>query len=144
MHRFRIGQRVFVPWAGAAAPIPSGTYVVVRLLPPVGGEPHYRVKSTADERHRALLESQLRPVPPQPSDATETVHPEGTAIPDRESMRRSNGNRPPARAQAAKLSTRPAKKKAAPEAPPSLGRKRPRKQTTGLKTELLRRKGRSA
>ena len=115
MHRFAIGQRVIVPWAGQAAPVPSGTYVVVQLLPLVGGEPHYRVKSTIDGRHWALLESQMLPGPPQPrieqlSEAGE-VQPEGIAVPETESMRRSEGKaqstRSPARAAAASHSPRP-------------------------------------
>src|SRR6476646_4342726 len=117
MHRFGIGQTVFVPWAGAVTLVPSGTYVVVRLLPPVGGEPHYRVKSTADGRHRALLESQLRPMPPEPTceqSAGPEVRSDGmVGRPDRDSTRRSDGTRSIVRAQAADHSTRPAKKKAA-------------------------------
>ena len=130
-----------MPWAGAGAPVPSGTYVVVRLLPSVGGEPHYRVESTADERHRALLESQLRSMPPQATQSeVPEVRPDGMeGRPDGDGTQRSDGSRSPARALA-NHSARPAKKKAAPEAPPSLGRKRPRKQTTGVETELLRRK----
>src|SRR5690242_2925126 len=90
MHRFAVGQRVIVPWAGQAAPVPSGTYVVVQLLPLVGGEPHYRVKSTVDGRHRALLKSQMLPGPPKPrieqlSEAGE-VQPEGIAVPETENI----------------------------------------------------------
>src|SRR5690242_4752160 len=95
MHRFAIGQRVIVPCAGQAAPVPSGTYVVVQLLPLVGGEPHYRVKSTVDGLRRASLESRMLPGPPQPrieqpSEAGE-VHPEGIAVPETETMCRSEG-----------------------------------------------------
>jgi hypothetical protein len=112
MHRFAIGQRIFVPWAGQAAPVPSGTYVVVRLLPPVGGEPHYRIKSTRDGQLRALLESQMRPVviertskqPPEASPAQLG----GTATPEGESIRRSDG-KPATRAAAANHSTQPTK-----------------------------------
>jgi len=35
--------------------IPPGPYVIVRLLPPVGSEPHYRVKSAADFHNRKLV-----------------------------------------------------------------------------------------
>jgi hypothetical protein len=135
MHRFGIGQTVFVPWAGAVTLVPSGTYVVVRLLPPIGGEPHYRVKSTSDGRQRALLESQMRPLPPEPT----REQPSAVAGARPEGAQSGQSTRPTARAQAANLSTQPTKKKAAPEAPPSLGRKRPRKQTTGSGAELLRR-----
>ena len=37
--------------------IPLGPYVIVRLLPVEGGEPHYRVRSSVDGHERALLES---------------------------------------------------------------------------------------
>ena len=37
--------------------IPSGPYVIVRLLPPVGDAPHYRVKCTADDHPIASHES---------------------------------------------------------------------------------------
>ena len=47
--------------------IPPGSYVIVRLMPPVGGEPHYRAKSAVDGRERALLEGQIRPVMPGPA-----------------------------------------------------------------------------
>ena len=62
-HRFEVGQTIMVPWAGRTAVMPSGRYIVVRLLPSVGGEPHYRAKCTADGREWALLESQMRPIP---------------------------------------------------------------------------------
>src|SRR5262249_40268608 len=110
MHRFAIGQRVFVPWAGQAAQVPSGTYVVVRLLPSVNGEPHYRVKSTSDGRHRALLESQMRPLPPEPageqaSDAAEAKS-KRIAVSETQGAPPSDGkaqtSRSPARAAAAK------------------------------------------
>ena len=41
------------------AAVPPGPYVIVRLLPPVRGEPHYCVKSTVDKHGRALLEGQI-------------------------------------------------------------------------------------
>ena len=40
--------------------VPLGPYVIVRLLPVEDGEPHYRVRSSADGHERALLESQIR------------------------------------------------------------------------------------
>ena len=61
-YRFKVGQTIVVPWIGRAAGLmPSGMYVVVRLLPPVGGEPHYRARSATDGREWALVESQMRP-----------------------------------------------------------------------------------
>ncbi len=62
-HRFEVGQTIMVPWAGRTAVMPSGKYIVVRLLPPIRGEPHYRAKCAADGREWALLESQMRPIP---------------------------------------------------------------------------------
>lgn len=54
-HRYKIGQTVTAHTPG----VPPGPYVITRLLPLVGKEPHYRVK---DENggERALLESELR------------------------------------------------------------------------------------
>ena len=56
IHRFQLGQTVVPP----SASIPPGPYVIVRLLPLVRGEPHYRVKSVVDGHERALLEGQIR------------------------------------------------------------------------------------
>jgi hypothetical protein len=36
--------------------------VIVALLPLVGGQAHYRVKSIADGHQRALLEAQISPL----------------------------------------------------------------------------------
>jgi hypothetical protein len=61
-HRFKIGQTVVVPGsAGAFGSMPSGMYVVVRLMPSVGEEPRYHARSTADGHEWALVESQMRP-----------------------------------------------------------------------------------
>ena len=40
--------------------MPPGPFVIVRLLPPVGGEPRYRVISTIEGYQRVMLESQIR------------------------------------------------------------------------------------
>lgn len=66
-HRFKLGQTVVAPFGGQDALIPSGPYVIVRLLPLVGREPHYRVKSTVDGHERALLEAQLRLIVQKPA-----------------------------------------------------------------------------
>jgi len=66
-HRFGVGQTVVAPSGVRDALIPPGPYVIVRLLPPVGSEPHYRVKSSVDGHERALLEGQIRPVMPEPA-----------------------------------------------------------------------------
>ena len=57
-HRFTVGQTVVAPSGVRDALIPPGPYVIVRLLPPVGSEPHYRVKSAADGHERAVLQIQ--------------------------------------------------------------------------------------
>ena len=71
-HRFQVGQTIVAPSGVRDALIPPGPYVIVRLLPPVGDAPHYRVKSVADGHERALLEAQIRPVVAKP--ATEAEH----------------------------------------------------------------------
>ena len=65
-HRYKVGQTVVAPSGVRDALIPSGPYVIVRLLPLVGREPHYRVKSTVDGHERALLEGQIRPIVQEP------------------------------------------------------------------------------
>jgi hypothetical protein len=64
-HRFRVGQTVVVPSSGPEGAIPLGPYIIVRLLPLEGGEPHYRVRSSADGHERALLENQIK-LPEEP------------------------------------------------------------------------------
>lgn len=54
------------PSGGRDALIPSGPYVIIRLLPLVGREPHYRVRSAVDGHERALLEGQIRLVVQEP------------------------------------------------------------------------------
>jgi hypothetical protein len=60
-HRYKVGQRV-VAASGRDGLFPPGPYVIVRLMPLVGQEPHYRVRSTIDGHERALLERQIRQV----------------------------------------------------------------------------------
>ena len=55
-HRFKVGQTVYAPPGGLDALIPHGPFVIVRLLPLVDGEPHYRVRGTLDGREWAVLE----------------------------------------------------------------------------------------
>jgi hypothetical protein len=55
-HRFKIAQTV----TSLAPDLPPGPFVIVRLLPPVSGEPRYRVISTTDGYQRVMLESQIR------------------------------------------------------------------------------------
>ena len=61
-HRFKVGQTVGVVQGSAGPAMPTGRYVVVRLMPSAQGEHHYRVKSATDGREWALAEGQMRPV----------------------------------------------------------------------------------
>jgi hypothetical protein len=61
-HRFKSGESVI----SSSPTVPPGPYVIVRLLPLVHGEPHYRVKSTVDKHDRALLEGQIRLISREP------------------------------------------------------------------------------
>jgi hypothetical protein len=53
-HRFKPGQTVMAHAPG----VPVGPYVIIRLLRPVGNDPHYQGRSDAGTI-RALLESQI-------------------------------------------------------------------------------------
>jgi hypothetical protein len=64
-HRYKVGQRVMAA-SGRDELLPSGPYVIVRLLPLIGHEPHYRVRSTVDGHERALAEGQIRLVAQKP------------------------------------------------------------------------------
>jgi hypothetical protein len=55
-HRFKIDQTV-VP---STSSLPAGRYTILRLLPPVHDEPHYRVISKDDGCERAVLEGEIR------------------------------------------------------------------------------------
>jgi hypothetical protein len=57
-HRYKLRQNVMAH----VADVPPGPYVITRLLPLVGNEPHYQGKSE-DRVVRAFLESQIRAVP---------------------------------------------------------------------------------
>jgi hypothetical protein len=59
-HHFKVGQIVVAPLGGPHALIPRGPHVIVRLLPLVGREPRYRIRSDADGLVRVVLESQIR------------------------------------------------------------------------------------
>ncbi len=63
-HRFKLGEKVTPHSPG----IPSGTYVITRLLPLVEGQPHYRARRTKDGHERALLETQVRSIPEPQED----------------------------------------------------------------------------
>ena len=57
-HRFKTDQTV-VP---STSDLPCGHYRVLRLLPSVHGELHYRIRSVADGHERTVLERQIRPL----------------------------------------------------------------------------------
>jgi hypothetical protein len=84
-HRFKVGQTVVAPSGVRDALIPRGPYLIVRLLPLIDDEPHYRVKSTADGHERALLESQIRPLAPEPAPL---VGPSGAKSAPKKTLRR--------------------------------------------------------
>jgi hypothetical protein len=66
-HRFKVGQTVYAPPGGLDALIPHGPFVIMRLLPLVDDEPHYRVRGTVDGREWPVLERQIRLVEERPS-----------------------------------------------------------------------------
>jgi hypothetical protein len=55
-HRFKIDQTV----VSSMPSLPAERYTIVRLLPLVHGEPHYRVMGKNDGRERAVLEGEIR------------------------------------------------------------------------------------
>jgi hypothetical protein len=57
-HRFQLSQTVTAHAPG----VPIGPYVIIRLLPLVGNDPHYQGRSEVGTI-RALLESQITHVP---------------------------------------------------------------------------------
>ena len=63
-HRFKIGQVVTTP----SIDVPTGSVVIVRLLPCAGGEPRYRV-AQPDMDEWELRESQIKPTRAQPMHA---------------------------------------------------------------------------
>ena len=70
-HRFKVGQIVEAPLGGPDALIPRGPNVIVRLVPVVGREPQYRIRSEADGLDRVVLESQIRRVEGVPPPAAD-------------------------------------------------------------------------
>jgi hypothetical protein len=56
-HKFKVGQLVRYTSYGA-----SGVYKITQLLPPVGDEPQYRIKSENEPHERVVKESMLKGV----------------------------------------------------------------------------------
>lgn len=57
-HKFSVGQTVRYT-AGPFSRAASGTFKVVKLLPPEGDEHQYRIKSAGEAFERVAKESQL-------------------------------------------------------------------------------------
>jgi hypothetical protein len=58
-HKYTVGQSVEFTPGRLAMPSSSGTYIIVRLLPPDGEEPLYRIKSTREPFERVAKEREL-------------------------------------------------------------------------------------
>jgi hypothetical protein len=74
-HRFKVGQIVVAPLSGPHALIPRGPNVIVRLLPLVGQEPQYRIRSEAEGLDRVVLESQIRRIEERTPPKRDEPHP---------------------------------------------------------------------
>jgi len=60
-HHFKLFQIV----ACRSDNFPPGPYKILRVLPLVGSEPQYLVKSMIDERERVLMEQQIAAISPR-------------------------------------------------------------------------------
>jgi hypothetical protein len=58
-HKFIVGQNVYYTGGPVGRTAAGGSYRVVRLLPPDGGDYQYRIKSVAEAYERVAKESQL-------------------------------------------------------------------------------------
>lgn len=58
-HKFTIGQSVYYTGAMLGRASAGGSYRIVRLLPPEGGDYQYRIKSVGEAYERVAKESQL-------------------------------------------------------------------------------------
>ena len=58
-HKYAVGQTVFYTSGMIGRANGSGSYQVVRLLPPDGGDYQYRIKSVGEAYERVAKESQL-------------------------------------------------------------------------------------
>lgn len=59
LHKFSIGQNVYYTGGMVGRASSPGSYRVVRLLPPDGGDYQYRIKSVGEAYERVAKESQL-------------------------------------------------------------------------------------
>jgi len=60
-HRFSIGQSIVLSLGKYGGSAPSGTYIVLRLLPNDDADREYRVRHQHDNHERVVRESQIRP-----------------------------------------------------------------------------------
>jgi hypothetical protein len=58
-HKYQVGETVFYTSGMAGRGNGTGSYQVVRLLPPDGNDFQYRIKSLAESYERVAKESQL-------------------------------------------------------------------------------------
>jgi hypothetical protein len=58
-HKFKVGQSVSFASGPFGRGDTSRSFKVMQLLPPEGGEYHYRIKSAGELHERAVKESQL-------------------------------------------------------------------------------------
>ncbi len=61
-HKFRLGQKVQFNRGYPHRSAPDGFYEVVRRLPDVDGEYHYRIKSSREAHERVVKESELQKI----------------------------------------------------------------------------------
>jgi hypothetical protein len=58
-HKFHVGHAVYFTPDRYGDHSAQGRYLIVRLLPEVGGTPQYRIKSQFDGHERVVREDQL-------------------------------------------------------------------------------------
>jgi hypothetical protein len=66
-HIYSIGQQVSFDGLIGTHMKPAGTFTIVKLLPPLGVEFQYRIKSERESYERVAIEPQLRAVEPTKS-----------------------------------------------------------------------------
>ena len=62
-HKFKLGQMVYYHPKGRVIDAPTRSpYQITARLPPMDGEPQYRIRTPYEEHERAASESELRAV----------------------------------------------------------------------------------
>jgi hypothetical protein len=59
IHKFAVGQTVYLRSLRQNRATPAGTYRITRLLPEAQGDHQYRIKSVRDAHERVARESEL-------------------------------------------------------------------------------------